>query len=180
MRVLAAVAIALCVAALPSHAALLEGETILAQYFFPDLLTPLGDPQVVVVGAGPEVAFAPFVVDFSDTNILITAVSQPGQNVVEFDGFAFIDFGGTIPAFTNVTINAASNYGGSPFPATHVGFTADAIFVNFENRPGEVGQFVLLDIAGPREVVPEPTTVLLCAGGLFTLAAIRRRRNHNV
>src|SRR5262245_8010502 len=114
----------------PAEAVLLTDQTVQTTYLFPDTSTIYAGPTDSIVGVGVELAanFAGFAnIDFSDTNILITANREAQINAVAFDGLEFADVNGTIPAFTSVVLNAATNYAG--LNATHVSFDTDHIFL---------------------------------------------------
>jgi hypothetical protein len=178
-RVGTVVACAVIAMVTPARASLLSGETVQTTYFFPNLSTVFCGSVNSVVGAGTELPGYCFVfaVDFSDTNITITAVNPPGQNNVAFDGFRFFDVNSTIPDITGVAVNAATSYGGAgAFTSSRVSFDANTLFVNVENLPGVVGQIISLDLSGPSVAVPEPSGVFLLAAGLVSLALLRIRR----
>lgn len=141
------------------HASLLDGQTVATTNFHgtaPETTLVIG-PVESVVGPGVELTdfgWSGFVrIDFSDTNILITlTIDQPFGY---FELLRFVDSKGTIPAFTGVTINPATNYEG--FDASRVSFDADRIDVNLTALPGLKGQQISLDLtpgpgpgAGPR------------------------------
>jgi hypothetical protein len=115
-------------------------------------------------------------VDFSDTNILITAVANNvGETTGTFHGLRFLDLNGTIPAFTGVTINPTTNFAG--FTGTLIDFDDDNILVNLANLPGLQGQVISLDLAADGDVViPEPGAFVLMVSGFAGLAMASRRR----
>ena len=49
-------------------------------------------------------------IDFSDTNILISLATD--QPLGFFEVIRFFDVNGTIPAFTDISVNPATNYAG--------------------------------------------------------------------
>jgi hypothetical protein len=106
-------------------------------------------------------------IDFSDTNIFIAANRDAQISPVAFDGLEFADVHGTIPAFTSVALNAATNYVG--LNATRVSFDTDHIFLNLVGLPGQAGQVISLDLNPLAATVPEPSTWLLLATGLTGL-----------
>lgn len=152
---------------------LLLGETIETTYLFPNTGTIFSASVSTVVGAGTELlGFAGLAnIDFSDTNILITMIRPGGPNNVAFDGFRFADVGGTIPAFTSVVINAATNVTG--FNATHLSFGPDFVLVNLANLTVATGEVISLDLNRSVSQVPEPTTLLLLSVGLAGVLGCR-------
>ncbi len=153
----------------PAEAVLLTDQTVQTTYLFPDTSTIFAGPTDSIVGAGVELTnFAGLAdVDFSDTNIFITANRDAAINAVAFDGLQFADVNGTIPAFTSVTLNAVTNYAG--LNATRVSFDTDHIFLNLVGLPGQAGQVISLDINPLAATVPEPSTWLLLATGFASL-----------
>jgi hypothetical protein len=158
----------------PVQAALLNAQTIETSYRFPDTLTLFGSPVNSVVGAGLELAnFVGFVdIDFSDTNILITARRDAGVNNVAFDGLRFTDINNLIPAFTGVTLNALTNYAG--FDASRVTFDANTILVNVANLPGLNGQIISIDLSSGATAVPEPSATLGLLAAALLIAGTSR------
>lgn len=177
-RALAALAATLAATLAPQPAAAqLAGETIGAQYLFPDLASIIIDFPAAVVGAGVEFnAINQSQVDVADASLTISSV--PGQGPTQllpaaFNGYRIYDVGGTLPGFVTVTVNAATNLPG--FDATRVSFDADNVFVNLQDLVLLPGEIVLLDI-GFASTVPEPATVGLVATGLVVVGAAARRR----
>ena len=163
----------------PAAAPLLEGQTIQTTNFHgtaPDATVPVG-PVSSVVGPGTELmsfGFSDFLnINFSDTNILITAATDQPFGFLET--IRFFDAIGNIPAFTNISINPSTNYAG--FDASGiVSFDSDLIEINLTNLIGLQGQQISLDLtAAPGQVVPEPGTIWLLVVGMATLVAWRRR-----
>jgi hypothetical protein len=174
--ILFALCTVLCLA-ITAQAAVLNGQTISTEYLFPDTGTVLVSPVDTVVGLGTGIpAFAGLAdIVFSDTNILITLIRDAGVNDVPFDGFHFFDTNGMIPAFTDIVLNAATNYAG--FGASDITFDADNIFINVANLPGLMGQVISLDI-NPSTSIPEPSSILLLSAGLAGVSIIKRRFKH--
>ena len=112
-------------------------------------------------------------INFSDTNILITAVTDQPSGFLEV--LRFLDAIGNIPAFTGISINPSTNYAG--FDASRISFfDSDRIDISLTNLNGLQGQQISLDLtAAPAQVVPEPWTIWLLVVGMATLVALRRR-----
>ena len=177
-RPLARALAALAVVALPQAAAAqLSGQTIGAQYLFPNLGTVNIDFASQVVGVGVEFNAADqSQVDVGDASLAISSVPGQGPTALfpaAFNGYRIYDVGATLPTFMSVTVNAASNLPG--FDATRVTFDADNIYVNLQDLVLLPGQVALLDITFA-STVPEPGTVALVATGLLGLGAAARRR----
>lgn len=79
---------------------------------------------------------------------------------------------GTIPDFTSVAINAATNMAG--FDASRITFDANNIWVNWQGLPYDTNTIVSLDVNGGSDV-PEPSTMLLVGLGAVAILASRRR-----
>jgi len=171
-------------------AAQLTGQTVRAQYYFPDLSTPVSTPVDSIVGAGIEVtgfhADNPIMnIDYSANSILITYNVASSFSSVDFSGIVFSDLNVTIPAITGVTLNAATNMVG--LDASRISFTADTVSINFRGLSATDATVVQLDLsfaAAPGgTVAPVPTLsqwtlivlmLLILAGAGVTVA--RRRR----
>ena len=164
----------------PAAAPLLDGQTIQTTDFHgtaPDTTVTIG-PVASVVGPGTELmgfGFSDFLnINFSDTNILITAATDQPFGFLEV--IRFFDALGNIPAFTDISVNPATNYAG--FDASRISFFgSDRIEINLTALNGLQGQQISLDLtAAPTQVVPEPATIWLLAVGMTTLVAWRRRQ----
>jgi hypothetical protein len=159
-------------------APLLDGQTIQTTDFHgtaPDATVPIG-PVSSVVGPGTELmsfGWSDFLnINFSDTNILITAaIDQPFGF---FELIRFFDAIGNIPAFTEISINPSTNYAG--FDASGIAsFDSDLIEINLTNLNGLQGQQISLDLTAAPAQVPEPGTIWLLVVGMTMLVAWRRR-----
>jgi hypothetical protein len=147
----------------------LTDQTVQTTYLFPDTSTIFTVPTACIVEAGGELThFAGFTdIDFSGTNIFITASRDAAINAVAFDGLEFADVNSTIPAFTRVALNAATNYTG--LNATRVSFDTDHFFLNLVGLPSQAGQVISVDINPLAATVPEPSTWLLFGTGFASL-----------
>jgi hypothetical protein len=174
-RALAAIAAAL----IPSVAsAQLTGQSIGAQFLFPDLATVVQTRPPAVVGPGIEfVLVSQAEADVGDASLLFRGI--PGTGPVAwlagtFNGLRLYDVGGTLPDFLSVTLNAATNLPG--FDMTRVTWNADEVFVNVQGLVQNPGEIVLLDFGFGPNVVPEPGTLGLVATGLIAAFGVARRR----
>jgi hypothetical protein len=180
LPMLAAIATLVSVSSFPVDAALLEGQTVQTTDFHgsaPDTALVIG-PVESVVGSGVELmafGFDGFLnINFSDTNILITAaIDQPFAN---FEVVRFFDINGTID-FSSVTLNAATNWTG--FDASRIFFNSDLIDLNLGALNGSQGQQISLDLSGnviPPRVVPEPPAYLLLGVALLGMLGIGQQK----
>lgn len=160
-------------------APLLDGQTIETTNFHgtaPDV-TVITGPESRVVGPGIELmdfGWLGFLnINFSDTNILITAATDQPSGF--FETVSFIDAIDNIPAFTDISVNPSTNYAG--FDASLISFfDSDRIDINLTGLIGLQGQQISLDLtAAPGQVVPEPGTIWLLVVGMATFVAWRRR-----
>jgi len=160
----------------PARASLLTGQTIRVTYLFPNTSTIFAGPADVVGPAGSLSNFANFVnLSFSDTNILITTTRNAQVNNVAFDGLEFLDVNGNIPNFTNVTLDAATNYAG--FTSSRVTTSGtNTIFVNVENLAGLSGQIISLDMGPVTTGAPEPASLVLAGAALCGILSKLLRR----
>ena len=155
LPMLAAIAALVSVSPFPADAALLEGQTVQTTDFHgiaPDQTIEIG-PVDTVVGPGAELTgfgFEGFLdIDFSDTNILITAATD--QPFGFFEVLRFLVVSSTID-FTSVTLNSATNWTG--FDASKILFTSDRIDLTLTALAGSQGQQISLDLSGGSRVVP--------------------------
>lgn len=159
-------------------ALLFDGSTIRYQYLYPDSSSVYYDLGNITVGAGVELGaivngtYASL--DISDTNILVDFYHPgPSWSPASFNGFRIWDVNGTLPAFTSVAVNGATNMVG--FGPANITFDANNIYVNWQSLPFNPNTIVSLDVNGGPSVIPEPTAALL--GSLSTLFLLRRRRH---
>ena len=160
-------------------APILDGQTIQTTDFHgtaSDTTVIIG-PVSSVVGPGTELTgfgWSEFLnINFSDTNILITALIDQPFGFLEV--LRFFDVNGTIPAFTSFSVNPATNWTG--FDASRVSdFDSDVIALNLTALNGLQGQQISLDLNAAAPVpVHEPTTIWLLVVGVTALVAGRRR-----
>ena len=181
LPMLAAIVTLASVLPCPVDAALLEGQTVQTTDFHgtaPDTTLIFG-PVDSVVGPGVELTDFGFLgfldIDFSDTNILITAATNQSSPFGEL--LRFLDTNGTID-FTSVTLNPATNWAG--FDASRILFTSDRIDLNLTALAGLQGQQISLDLSGnviPPRVVPEPPAYLLLGIALLGMLGIGKQKS---
>jgi hypothetical protein len=163
-----------------ASASILDGQTLVYQYLFPDTSSPVCSARNDVVAPGVEIAPTGddcasghyafnYSVDYSDTSILVTYVTSGGWAPATFNGFVVNDVNGTIPAF-NATLGFTDVTG---FDASRLTFDADNIFLNWQDLSYQTGNTIRIDLA--RSSVPEPTTLLLLGLGLAGLGFARKR-----
>ena len=116
------------------------------------------------------------------TNLSSTQISRLSKSIFNlsstwgtgaFSGFQIFDVNGTIPAFSSVVINGATNMAG--FDASRITFDADNIWVNWQGLDFNTGTIVSLDVNGVSET-PEPTTMLPVGMAAVGILVSRRRR----
>lgn len=173
-------ALVLLLFAVPLSAALLDGQTVQATYYFPDSSTVYAVGANVTVGAGIE--YLDFInyfdLDLDDATITASNFASSGRwTGTSFNGFVIRDVNGTIGWFTSVTISPLTNMAG--LDASRISFTSDQIFVNWQGLAINPGTVVALDVTG---AVPEPTTLVLMASALAGIALRRKlaRGNRNI
>lgn len=170
------------------------GSTIHITSAYPNELAPTNTWDVVV-GTGIELTnispthLGPMSIDFTDTQIIITALEDftalsTGHN--GFNGIYFTDVNNTIPSFAGATVNATTNV--SWFnQSENLSFLENGIWTHFQDlMPQPTGQFMS---AGQRividalpfspEPVPEPTTMLLFGTGLAGIMVARKKRKES-
>ena len=162
----------------PAAAPVLDGQTIQTTDFHgtaPDATLIIG-PVSSVVGAGTELTgfgWEEFLnIDFSDTNILITAATDQPFGFLEV--VRFFDAIGNIPSLTDISVNPSTNYSG--FDATRISsFNSDLIQINLTGLNGLQGQQISLDLTAAPTQVREPATIWLLVVSMAMLIAWRRR-----
>lgn len=162
--------ISLAFVTVPAHAGFL-GHTIDADYRNPTIGTIHTNFAPLVVGAGLEYGpFGLFGVDLTDNQIVVSNLlgSQVYFLPAHFNGMSFFDVFATIDPILNVTINPATNVAG--FDSSRVFFNQDTLWFNMQGLNHEAGQVVVLDVEFPASEAPEPSTWLMLAAGLGTLA----------
>jgi hypothetical protein len=159
------------------YAALLEGHQVFARLEHQETSNgfPVSDQEgPVVVGPtlevndlGASIQNSVIVdIDFSDTQIVITAVNdQPPHHIENIEMMVFDALN------ISVSINPATNWAGFAMFPERLGEGNDIIHVNLNGLAGLQGQQIVID------VVPEPAAAGLAAvAGPALLTAHRRRR----
>ncbi|MFB3779224.1 MAG: PEP-CTERM sorting domain-containing protein [Bryobacteraceae bacterium] len=175
MKAVLVLLVALTGALSPMQASLLDDTTVITWSLFPDTSTITGGPVASVVGPGVELPlFGIASIDFSDTNILITALSSGTAATAAFNGFRFQD---AEVVLSSVTINNATV---PLFDASRLSFDANNIYVDFSGLTFSAGQVVSLDVSGTG-AVPEPGSAAMLGLGLLAVllgrSALRRTRH---
>ena len=159
------------------HAELLYGQSLSYQYFFPDLASPCCKDYSFVVGSGvevPDLVTEIATLDVSDTQVTVQFIDGfGGFNEGAFNGFVLTGLAES--GFTSATVDGASTLAG--FDSQNVSYDLNNVWVNLQGQRFEPNQRLILDIAGPVPVVPEPSAAAAMLGGLAFLAWFLRGRN---
>ena len=156
-----------------SNAEFFEGYELRFSHEFPTLGAYWYGPVDVTVGPGIEANVrGDYTVDISDTNILLTFLTNSGWNNTEFNGPRLVDFQDSIAAIDSVTINPISNLPG--FDSSRIFFTDNEIRLNLSGINFLNSHVLSIDV----QPVPEPNSLLMLALGVGTLSGIAfvRRR----
>ncbi|TCO73607.1 VPLPA-CTERM sorting domain-containing protein [Rhodovulum euryhalinum] len=168
-------------------AASLLGDTVTADYFFPDLSTSIGSDSFVV-GAGVEascpgasgicgILIEPYLLDFGANTI---SFAQFGTRVPyagpAFNGWVFtgLDFGSGISGVS------LSSSGLSGLDMSDVSFTADSISINLQDvalTADQNGWTLTLSEIPAQIPVPAAMPLLLTGLGAIGWASRRRRKS---
>jgi PEP-CTERM motif len=156
----------------PAEAGLFLGKPVQLDYLFPDTTTSIRT-QTAVVGPGIEFDIPGdpntnihFIVDLDDhtiTNVLPGDYSSLFYAPAAFNGFVISDYTGSIDAFTQVTIDAATNVVG--FDLSRVNFDADHIYVNLQSLIVTPTSIIEVDV-NPT-AVPEPSSLMIAGTAAF-------------
>jgi hypothetical protein len=155
----------------PAHAGFL-GNTVAADYHWPNLRTVLYPSGNAVVGAGIEfpnvggfgVGISPSV-DISDTNILITypvgfSFAPPPKT---FDGWVISDILGAIPNIIGVSLRGTNIPG---YDASQLSFDSDHVFINQLNFASfAANAFISVDVQF-ESVGPGPAILISPSGSI--------------
>jgi hypothetical protein len=154
-------------------AAILEGQTVstFADYYDIRGQHIIFGADDVVVGPGVELPTYFLIIDFSDTNILITSPIDQSSGWPPYGTLHFIDTYGTIPRFTSATINPATNWDGIGLDYLG-GVAPNMISLGVPHRVA-AGQQISIDITA---MVPEPATLALASTGAFLGVGLSLRR----
>ncbi|MBW2741204.1 MAG: hypothetical protein JRE64_20705 [Deltaproteobacteria bacterium] len=166
------------VGSMSANAAFL-GETVRLQGFFPNLNNPISVPFDAVVGSGvefheldtgglPGYIVADVEVDVTNNSITWDFVNTGGFTTfpsAEFNGHVLTDINDTIPAITDVTIDAASTT--FSLDPSRVFFNVDQVFFNVEGLSIDQGNLVKVNV----EFVPLPAAIWFFLSGVLVLGA---------
>lgn len=161
-----------------AHAGML-GDTVRADYLYPNDTTVIFNQDVVVAG-GVEIVNVPIMstpssLDFGDTSISFRQGPLPdiGQYTPgDFNGWLLssLDLGAPIIGF-NLT-----SFGIAGLDSSLVSFTSDSIKINLQGLFVEASNGWDLELLTRGTSVPEPGTLALVGFGLAVLGLSRRRR----
>lgn len=155
-------------------AANFDGQTVSADYYWPDLSTLYLASGNAVVGPGvefPNVAGASPSVDVSATNVLITyPAGWQLAGTGSFDGWVVSDVLNTIPSISGASL------AGSDIPGMNnslISFDANHVYVDTLGLgPWAAGSFISVDV----QFVPEPASIVMfCLGGIGLVIVARKR-----
>ena len=116
-----------------------------------------------------------FDIDIQDSSITFDGfertVAEDGTQFedTDFHGFYFFDAGGTLPAFSSVTINPATIMAG--LDQSRISYDENSIYIDFAGLYAFPDTYVQMDVA----FVPEPATLLLFSLGGLILRGRRRQ-----
>ncbi len=114
-----------------------------------------------------SITFTGFEGAVSENGTQFDNTTLPGYDEI-FNGFYFFDLGGTLPAFSSVTINPATNMAG--LDQSRILYDENNIYINFAGLYAFPNTYVQMDVG----FAPEPATVLLFGIGAMLLRGRRR------
>ena len=152
-----------------------DGQTVTAEWLFPDFGTVL-ESHDVVVGAGVELPFNviinddKFDIDIGDDFVLFLFNSSATWQNTAFNGWRFSDTFGTIPEIVGYKIDSVSD-GIGGLDNSDLFFDADSVW----------GNFMGVTVAGPGDFIRLQVQFIPASGafallGLAGLMGTRRRR----
>ena len=174
-------AVAFAISSVSAHAGLI-GQTLSAQYYYPDTSSPYGlapfAPPSFVVGSGVETigdveGVTSLIVDFSDSALILTlntVLPAPTWSPSSFNG----------PIFTSSTalnLLSATNTGATTlvgFDNSRISFNATQLFLNWQGLSYRNGDIVNIAFETITDV-PEPMSLALLGLGVVIMGVYNRR-----
>ena len=161
--------------AAPCHAGGFFGETVTAEWLFPDMGSVIETHDVLVdngieLPADDIINDFKFDIDIGDDFILFSFTQASNWTNVDFNGWRFSDTNGTISEIIGYTVDEVSG-GVTGLTNSDLGFNGDSVWGNFAGvTVAGNGDFIRLHV----EFVPAPSAILVF--GLAGLGLNRRRR----
>jgi hypothetical protein len=169
------------VTSVSAHAGLI-GQTLSAQYFYPDASSPYGPasfvPPSFVVGSGVETigdveGVTSLIVDFSDSALILTlntVLPAPTWSSVSFNGPIFTS--STALNLLSATSTGATTLAG--FDDSRISFNSTELFLNWQGLSYRNGDIVSIAFESITDV-PEPMSLALLGFGVVAIGVYRRR-----
>jgi hypothetical protein len=166
-----------------AQATLLQGQTVMIEYFFPQFGTiyDTGTNGNYVVDDNVEIADFYFnfaSLDISDNKLSIRFLGQDTITAAPYingiNGFRLSVTPGTVSDFTSVVIDPTATTW-NVFNADRLQFGADYILIDWQELSFTFGETLVLNISADQQTVPEPTSLLLVGAALVGFVAARRK-----
>jgi hypothetical protein len=140
-----------------AEAGLFTGQPIEIDTLWPNITTVESSVRTTVSGTGPEFSDSVTAISLSESQIDLTFHATAFLSGYQFEGYSIYNYSGSIPSFTGVTIDAATNLSG--FDSSRVSFDANHVYVNLEGLFVNSSNDVTLDVTAESTAVPEPATL---------------------